>query len=225
MSQDDTRDRILNAAGPIFAERGFQGATVREICRKARVNLASVNYHFGDKERLYVETIKHAHRPRLGEAPLPAGPGDAPAEGKLREFIHVTLTRMLAPGEAPWQARLMMREILQPTGACRELIEGYIRPHFELLLRILDELVPPSTPLHKRHQLGFSVIGQCMFYRFNDPVIRILIQDEELETQFRTPQLADHITDVVLAALGRAPLFGGPDGKSPAPAQPQAQQR
>ena len=51
MSTDDTASRLLNAAGPIFAEKGYQNATVREICAAAGVNLASVNYYFRDKER------------------------------------------------------------------------------------------------------------------------------------------------------------------------------
>jgi AcrR family transcriptional regulator len=46
---DDTATRVLNAAGLIFAEKGFKDATVREICSAAGVNLASVNYYFRDK--------------------------------------------------------------------------------------------------------------------------------------------------------------------------------
>ena len=57
-----TRSRILNAAGPVFADKGFRDATVRDICQAASVNLASVNYHFGDKQRLYIESVKEAHR-------------------------------------------------------------------------------------------------------------------------------------------------------------------
>ena len=53
----DTRSRILGSAGPVFAAQGYTGATVREICSTAGVNIASVGYHFGDKLGLYREVI------------------------------------------------------------------------------------------------------------------------------------------------------------------------
>ena len=70
---DDTETRVFNAAGPIFAEKGYQAATVRDICRRAEVNVAAVNYYFGDKQQLYVETIKQAREMGLDVVgPFPA---------------------------------------------------------------------------------------------------------------------------------------------------------
>jgi AcrR family transcriptional regulator len=208
MSADDTATRVLNAAGPIFAEKGFQNATVREICSAAGVNLASVNYHFRDKERLYIESVKRAAQLRAQQVPMPQWPPDTPTPIKLRSFIHTLLTRMLGDEQAPWQIRLMQREILQPTSACKELIEDYIRPVFEILQRIIAEAIPPDTPPHTRRQIAFSVIGQCLHYRMAHEVIRILIPPEELAARFTTDQLADHIAAFSLAALGLAPPLG-----------------
>ena len=57
-ASDDTRQRLLQAAGQLFAEKGYEGASVRDICKKAQANFAAVNYHFHDKERLYIEAVK-----------------------------------------------------------------------------------------------------------------------------------------------------------------------
>ncbi len=46
---EEAKARLLHTAGEIFAEKGFHAATVREICQQAQVNIASVNYYFGDK--------------------------------------------------------------------------------------------------------------------------------------------------------------------------------
>jgi TetR/AcrR family transcriptional regulator, regulator of cefoperazone and chloramphenicol sensitivity len=213
MSSDDTSSRLLNAAGPIFAEKGFQNSTVREICAAAGVNLASVNYYFRDKERLYIETVKRAARLRSEQAPMPEWPENTPTAMKLRSFILTILTRMLTSDEAPWQIRLMQREVMQPTSACRELVEEYIRPQFELLQRIIGEAVPPDTPPHTRRQIAFSVIGQCLHYRLSGEVVGLLVSPDELASRYTIDQLADHIAAFSLAALGLAPPLGRGAGK------------
>ena len=143
---EDTKVRVLEAAGKIFAERGFRDATVRNICHAAGVNLAAVNYHFGDKERLYIESVKFAHRMRMQQVPMPEWPEGTPPAEKLHAFIYAFLCRVLADDGLGWESQLMMREVAQPTVACEELVREYIRPHFALLQRIIGELVPPSMP-------------------------------------------------------------------------------
>ncbi len=197
---EDTRLQILKAAGPIFAERGFQAATVREICKAAAVNVAAVNYYFGDKEGLYLESVKLAAQQQVERFPLPARPPEISAEVRLYDFILTLLTRLLDEDQ-PWQSRLMMREVLRPTSACRELAEGHMRPHFEILLQVLGELVAPGTPPRTLRQIGFSVVGQCLHYRVAGSVISMLTPPDEHDACYATPQLAEHIWQFSLAAL------------------------
>ena len=207
MSHDDTQSRLLDAAGEVFCECGFQAATIREICGKAGVNIAAVNYHYGDKHGLYVEALRHAHRMREQQVPLPDWPPGTPAAQRLRDFIATMMQRFVGLEGKPWHWKLMMREVLQPSDACRDLVEDYIRPHFELLLSILDDLVPADTPKDKRQKLAFSVVGQCLFYRFNAEIIRMLMPDDEVEEHFAPESLAEHIADVMAATLACRPYF------------------
>ncbi|MCA9264276.1 MAG: CerR family C-terminal domain-containing protein [Planctomycetales bacterium] len=201
MNQPDARQQILQAAGPIFAEQGFKDATVREICKAAGVNVAAINYYFGDKRRLYVEAVSHAYANRLGEVPVPNWSSETSPSEKLRGFILAMVRRMVGMDEAPWEIRLLTREVLQPSDACRKLAEDYFRPQFELLLSILDELVAPATSLTKRRQLAFSIIGQCVYYRVANPIITHLVPDDALASGFGVDALANHIGSFSLAAI------------------------
>jgi len=198
--QEETRDRLLESAASTFAEKGYDDATVREICQKAGVNIAAVNYYFGDKERLYIETVKQAHRRQIDQFPLPQWPAEISPQEKLRGFIHTTISRMVVDPNPQWHLQLMMREMLRPTAACHEFVQDFVRPHFELLLGILNELVPAETPPRKRHLIAFSIIGQCLHYRLARPVVALLVGADE-DAAYSADVLANHIADFSLAAL------------------------
>lgn len=197
----DPRRRILLAAGPIFAEKGFDGATVREISHQAGVNLAAVNYYFGDKERLYLATVKQACETRQRQEPLPAWNDQATPQARLRGFVDTMLRRMVGLQTASWEVKLMMREIVQPTSACRELVRDYFRPTFDLLLGIVEQVVGKPVARHRLEQLGFSIIGQCLFYRVAGEVVTMIVPSDELDKQYSTESLANHITEFTSAAL------------------------
>jgi AcrR family transcriptional regulator len=197
---DTTRQRIVEAAGEIFAERGFDATTIRDICQRAGANVASVNYYYGDKQRLYVEAVVRAHRWRMERAKLPEWPPNTPPQKKLADFIATFVRRMRSGPEDTWHTRLVMREILQPTEACAELVHASIRPQFETLLGILRELLPDDTSDEQLHLTAFSIVGQCLFYRLADPVIRNLIDADEY-SDYDVDKLARHITAFSQSAL------------------------
>jgi len=103
---------------------------------------------------------------------------------------------------APWEQQLMFREVLHPTAACRAMGEEYFRPHFELLLGILNQLLPADTPSHKLRQIGFSIVGQCVHYRLAGAVVEMLTPSDEQE-YFEVDQLAEHIADFTLASIAQ----------------------
>src|SRR5580693_1138195 len=109
-SEQETRQRLLEAGGEVFAAKGFKAATVREICRKAGANVASVNYHFGDKEKLYVEVLRFSHACAIDRHPPTFGVNDTShPEDRLRAFIVSFVHRMFDTGRPAWHGKLMSR--------------------------------------------------------------------------------------------------------------------
>ena len=111
----DPKDILLDAAGEIFAEKGLEQATVREICGKAGLNIAAVNYYFRDKKALYVEAVKLAHCTG-GQMPQFEVREGAPPEQLLEAFIRQMMGMMLDDVRPTWHLELMMREMARPTG-------------------------------------------------------------------------------------------------------------
>lgn len=204
-NMDDTpRLRLLDAAGAAFAAQGFAGASVRDICQAAGVNVAAVNYYFGDKVRLYTEAVKFACERTAAKYPLPNWPPGVSPWQRLQDFIHTFVHRLLDAENKPWQNRLIMRELAQPTSACAEWVRDYVRPLAETLKAILGELTPPGTSEDQLYLIGFSIVGQCLYYRQNRPIGEQLMGAEQFSRL--TPEaITRHIVRFTGAALGLAP--------------------
>ncbi len=210
-SDETTKTRLVEAAGEVFGERGFRDATVREICARASANVAAVNYHFGDKASLYRATLLRAHRAGVEMfPPLGDTPPDAPAEERLRGFVSAFVRRLLSPERPAWHARLMSREMAEPTGLIDTLVREAILPLYGMLSGIVAEIVPPGTDPAAIRLSAQSIVGQCVFHRVCAPVADALaaIVDAPRPSHER---IADHIWRFSLAALTNAKTLLVPD--------------
>ena len=165
------------------------------------MNVASINYHFGDKKGLYTQALFLARQLREEQVPLPAWTADVSPDEKLRGFIEMLLQRLVAMRTEPWEVRLLLREVMHPTDAARSLIEEYFRPFLEQLMSIVDEVLDHRLPDHQRHQISFSIIGQCMHYRVSGEMISLMISEDEYQHHFDIPNLAEHIWRFSLGGL------------------------
>jgi AcrR family transcriptional regulator len=201
-SHDPTKSRLLEAAGEEFADKGYDGATVRAICERAGANQAAVNYHFGDKEQLYEQTVLHAHR--CGQALYEITVTDSAADD-LRAHIAMFLRRVVALNSPTWHQTLMLREMLHPSRASEALVREAIRPRFDALRAILRRLCPKADE-QRIAALAFSVVGQCLHYKMTRSISERLVGTESFD-RFDTEYLIDHISRFTLAALGVGPPF------------------
>lgn len=175
---DDTRRRLLMAAGEVFARRGYRDATVREICSLAGANLAAVNYHFGDKKGLYHAVIAGGHE--TGEA-LPkdqAALVAAPREA-LRVFCVAFAKKILSEAKPEWHGKLMAREMAEPTEALDEMVRTMIRPHWEALSGIVGRVLGEAAEPERVRQCTQSVISQLVFLSHARPVLNRLFPGDD----------------------------------------------
>lgn len=202
---DVTKTRLLEAAGEEFAEKGFEAARIRAICDRAGANLAAVNYHFGDKEQLYVAAVLHAHRCGIALVPESVFLDGEPAE-QLRGYIRHFLGSVLENGtQNRWHRALMLREMIAPTSASETLVREAIRPRFERLKEIMKRVCPLAEE-RRLNALVFSVVGQCLHYKVARPISERVVGSaayEALDYEF----LSEHIASFCLAALGLEPPF------------------
>jgi TetR/AcrR family transcriptional regulator, regulator of cefoperazone and chloramphenicol sensitivity len=206
MAQSETaRRRIVEAAGMVFAAKGFQASTVREICQLAEVNIAAISYYFEDKASLYREILRVAAEQEIQAYPLPDWTPETPPDVQLHDLILVVMRRLGGVGQGMWQSRLIIRELLQPTEFCRELSQNHFSPHFELMLNILSKILPSDTPPHIRIQTAQNIFGQCIAFRVTSEASRFVVGEELMKAHYSPEDLAKHITRFTLAALGLGP--------------------
>jgi len=156
-----TRDRILAAASALFAERGYRGTTVAMICRQARRNIAAVNYHFGSKENLYRESWRQAFERVRKRFPADGGvPAGAAPQERLRGWIRAALQRALSDDDVG--VRIMHKEIANPTGLLRQVVEDAIGPLRQAVRGILGELLGAAAGEQMLRLCEVSVIGPVM---------------------------------------------------------------
>jgi len=199
-SVSDTQYRILEAAGEVFAEFGFRNSTVREICKRARVNLAAVCYHFRDKEGLYFEVLKYWHDISTKKYPMDSAVNEkVPPEERLRNFIQLFLLRMLDEGKPAWFEKLIAKELMEPTAAFDRLLDQVVRPFYRVLELIIQEIIGNRANEETIRLCCESIVSQCLRYKVKPAIIRLFEQD--VYRPDGIDRIADHITRFSLMGL------------------------
>jgi AcrR family transcriptional regulator len=196
-----TRERILRVAAEVFAELGFDRTTIREICSRASVNVAAVNYYFRDKESLYVEVLKYCKALAFKKYPHDLGSrkGDSP-ETRLRAFIRSFVFRILDGDLSSLFGKLVSREYIEPTGAFDMLVEESMRPTYVLLSEIVGELLGGKASAMRVHMCCASVVSQCLFFLYARHALTRLFPEQKFRST-EIEAIADHITIFSLSAI------------------------
>ncbi len=201
----DTRNRLLVAAAEVFAEQGFRHARISDICERAQANIAAVNYHFGDKENLYLEVVKKLEEESKADAPYMQIDPNASPEQKLHTFVREFLGVLLKTGPSTWLGKLMAREMMEPTAALDYMIAHVIPPVDGVARGIVGEVLslPAESPIVQL--CVSSVLSQCMIYFDTKEIVfrtrPELINPDRSYDSSTIAFLAEHITQFSLHGL------------------------
>ena len=200
----ETRRNLLTAASEIFAKKGFREATIAEICRQAKANVAAANYHFGGKEALYVESWRFAFEKSLKTYPPEGGvAADASVEEQLRGRIMAIMRRIIDPQS--YELDIFYNEIANPTGLLAGAIQQSIEPIFRGFAAIVRELLGKQSDEQQARLCLMSIRAQCFGPLMRERRRKMASPDplpsssewdlDDLET------LVDHVTRFSLAGI------------------------
>lgn len=208
---EESRARIVEAAGRLFAARSFSGVSVRELARAAKVNAAAISYHFGGKDALYdavleklVEDTGPLMEPLIDalERGVREAGGDRDALARVTaEFIGRLLPGVLMRQTQSWQMPLMLREFQDPSSGFAMVVRERIDPVHDAIARLVGAAtgVEPRSPEAKL--LAANFMGQCMMFGATRALIFARLGWEDY-TPEHVALITRTLTPRMLAALG-----------------------
>jgi len=200
---DTTRQHILEVAGQLFAEHGYDATTSKQVCTEAQVNLAGVNYHFGSREGLYTAVLVEAHRRLLSREALTAiADGANDARSKLGQVIDGLVGGM---GRDGWHLRVFMRELIAPSPSLDTLMLVEVAPKLAIVKAVLAQAagLPQDDP--RLPPCFLSTFAPCMMLLIaNKTVLRRFMADF-----WQDPAaLAHHLKTFAFAGLDAVARLG-----------------
>ncbi|MBW1802314.1 MAG: TetR/AcrR family transcriptional regulator [Deltaproteobacteria bacterium] len=176
LKNNATKNRLLEKAETLFAQRGYHGVSIREITASARCNMGAVNYHFGSKKNLYMEVFRARWVPRelsmynqlkkfiqKLESPSPA----AIIQAVGRAYLEGPLSN----DELKQHRQLIIREINNPTEAFELAADHTLRPLFKYLQENLKIFLPEDLDDEGLTLDIMSVFGILLYFNYSRPMI------------------------------------------------------
>ena len=167
-----TRAHLLESAGHVFAEKGFERATAKEICERAGTNGAAVNYYFGGIDGLYAAVIREAQvRLFSNDAVAAAVAGKTGMAARFEAVVTLLIRTLTGPVSSSWVVRVIGREIVAPSTTLDDVRDQLVRPRAAILTDCVATLMdlPHSHPAVARGCL--SVVG---------PICALLLADRAM---------------------------------------------
>jgi AcrR family transcriptional regulator len=164
-----TRQRLVEVAGQIFAEKGFERTTSKEITERAGANVAAVNYHFRGIEGLYAAVLEEAGSMLVRSDDMKVAVDEQlDPKAKLEAFLGPFIQVLLGPAASSWRLRVIVRELTSPTLTANSPREKERLQKTQILKGIVSELMglPENHPAVARGCI--SVLAPCALLLLTD---------------------------------------------------------
>lgn len=165
-----TKQQLLEVAGRIFGERGYVHATSKEICERAKANIAAVNYHFGGKDGLYAAVLEEAHARLVSiDIVTQVTQSNASAADKLRLLLRQVVGEIGKRDQGAWELQVLSRELMAPTPLIEGMMKNQVLPKARMVGGMIGDIlgVPPTHPAVSRSTV--SIMGPCVFLLIANP--------------------------------------------------------
>ena len=203
-SNKGVRDRLLDAAEELFCEHGFEGASIRDIAATAECNIASVNYYFGGKEKLYQEVwrrhliLMRDVRIASIDKVMSQGNSEPRLEDLLMSYANAFIEPLVGESRRGWFIKLMSREMIDRHLPPNMFVEEMIIPVMTALQEALVKTCPGLEESKARlailsvvGQLIHTVCAETMFEQTDNPDI----------LKFELTEVVNHIVKFSAAGI------------------------
>jgi len=199
-SDVNTKTALLAAAVEVFADKGFDSATVRDICGRAKANVAAVNYHYGSKDGLYAAVLEEIF-PTGKEWQARKSPNLSP-EDRLREFIRGLVSDIYERGSDTiaqhWA--IFLREMAKPSRNLDLIVQHQVQPRADELRDILADILGPDTPEATLAYCSSNVWAMVLDHLLIQPILDRLTPHRPT-VDSTLDDFVDHVTRFSLGGL------------------------
>lgn len=211
--EKNVKEDLLNSAGELFAERGFEGASIRDIIRIAGATLSSVNYYFGSKENLYLETIRFVLTEKINLPLLFKEYIDGNFLSKqdisnnLYKIIRNLSFAFLSPQNVSWYGKFLARTMLESNPDANRLLLDIIYPVLiEFERKLASQL--PQAPSSTIELFCAGLFGQIHHYTIAKNLIIMAKDMPDYTPEFVEGVIQQIALNMILPLGLPSPAFG-----------------
>jgi len=185
----DTRERLLRVAKTVFSKKGFDGATVQDLSRAARVNVSLVSYYFGGKEGLYRACLEQFGTDKIQAAARVLTPAESPEDFrvKLRLWAQQFLDCLIEEEEL---TKILHRELVSDMSLTKDIFQKTFVAAYESLVKFFQAaqsakiLKPEIDTLISAVLLYGGIMNRVAMDQLSREVYKVGIKDPSWRQHF-----------------------------------------